>query len=255
MASTPLEQEDAVRARYARAAGEREQELCCPVNYDPRYLAAIPAEILDRDYGCGDPSRHVRPGETVLDLGSGGGKICYIAAQIVGAAGHVIGVDMNDEMLALAERHRHAIGERLGYHNVTFHKSRIQDLQPVIANDSVDVVVSNCVLNLVPAADKPRLFDEIHRVLRSNGRAVVSDIVASVDVPAELQQDPTLWSGCVSGALREDRFLAAFGRAGFPDVRMLQRADEPWQVVAGIEFRSITVEAAMSPGASRGSCC
>ena len=93
-----------------------------------RYLEVIPQEILERDYGCGDPTKHVRPGEVLLDLGSGGGKACYIAAQIVGAEGAVIGIDMNDEMLALAESHRRAIGDGLGYHNVKFHKAKIQDL-------------------------------------------------------------------------------------------------------------------------------
>ena len=97
-----LDVERAVGDRYAAAANERETALCCPIDYDPRYLKAIPEEVLERDYGCGDPSRYVRPGDTVLDLGSGGGKICFIAAQIAGKEGRVIGVDMNDEMLGLA---------------------------------------------------------------------------------------------------------------------------------------------------------
>ena len=99
-----LDVERAVRERYGAAAQAKENALCCPVDYDPHYLAIIPQEILDRDYGCGDPSRHLQQGETVLDLGSGGGKICYIAAQIVGAKGRVIGVDRNDEMLSLANK-------------------------------------------------------------------------------------------------------------------------------------------------------
>ena len=120
--------EQAVADRYSRAANKRADELCCPVEYDARHLDVIPREILERDYGCGDPTRHLRAGETVLDLGSGGGKVCFIASQIVGPAGRVLGLDMNDEMLALAESHRDAIGNKLGYHNVTFHKGRIQDL-------------------------------------------------------------------------------------------------------------------------------
>src|SRR5262249_12476820 len=96
--------ESAVRQRYSDAAKAREASLCCPVDYDPRYLRAIPEEVIERDYGCGDPSRHVREGDVVLDLGSGGGKICFIAAQIVGPRGRVIGIDMNDDMLALARR-------------------------------------------------------------------------------------------------------------------------------------------------------
>jgi SAM-dependent methyltransferase len=106
MPAAPIDSEAAVRERYAAAARVREAALCCPVDYDPRWLAAIPAEVIERDYGCGDPSRFVRAGDVVLDLGSGGGKICFIAAQIAGKEGRVIGVDVNPEMLALARRAR-----------------------------------------------------------------------------------------------------------------------------------------------------
>ncbi len=233
--------DQAVLSRYSKAAGAREAELCCPVKYDPRYLEAIPQEILDRDYGCGDPSRHVRQGDTVLDLGSGGGKICYIASQIVGPEGRVIGVDMNEEMLQLAESYREEVGNRIGYHNVEFHKGKIQDL--AIADDSVDIVVSNCVLNLVREEHRERVFGAIFRVLRRSGRAVISDIVSDQTVPQAMRDDPTLWSGCISGAFREDRFLEAFERAGFKEIRLLERDETPWRTVQGIEFRSVTVEA------------
>lgn len=270
--------ESAVAGRYAQAAHAREAALCCPVDYDPRYLAAIPDEIVERDYGCGDPSAHVRAGETVLDLGSGGGKICYIAAQIVGPAGRVIGVDVNDEMLSLAERHRAAVAARIGHDVVEFRKGRIQDLRldlrradaylaerpvrsvadlaafeaycdglrqaaPLAADESVDVVLSNCVLNLVRPEDKRQLFDEIFRVVKRGGRVAISDIVSDEDVPRHLQQDPELWSGCVSGALREDEFLDAFDRAGFHGMELVKRDERPWQTVEGIEFRSVTVVA------------
>jgi len=270
--------ETAVQDRYAQAAQAREALLCCPVDYDPRYLAAIPDEVLERDYGCGDPSRHLRPGETVLDLGSGTGKICFIAAQVVGPEGRVIGVDMTPEMLAVARRNAPVVAERVGFGNVEFRRGRIQDLgldldllerrlaerpvvsaegflelerliadlrrlEPLVADDSVDVVVSNCVLNLVANADKQKLFPEIYRVLRRGGRAVISDIVADEPVPLELQHDPELWSGCISGALTEEGFLAAFEAAGFYGLRVLERQSEPWQTVHGIEFRSLTVEA------------
>jgi len=238
-----LNVERAVALRYSEAARERVETLCCPVEYDPRLLRIIPEEILERDYGCGDPTRHARPGETVLDLGCGGGKGCFIAAQIVGPAGRVHGVDMNDEMLALAESHRQAIGDALGYHNVEFHKGKIQDLSPVIADATIDLVISNCVLNLVRPEDRTRMFGEVHRVLRQDGRAVISDIVCDRDVPRHMREDPTLWTGCISGAYREDLFLAAFEAAGFADVRVLRSDDEPWRTVGGIEFRSLTVEA------------
>ena len=273
-----LNVESAVRDAYAEGAGERVDELCCPVDYDPRYLGAIPAEVIERDYGCGDPSRYLRKGETVLDLGSGTGKICFVASQVVGATGRVIGIDMTTEMLDVARRNAPVVAAEIGYANVEFRRGRIQDLaldldrldaalaadpvtdvegllaaqalgddlrrtEPMIESDSVDVVVSNCVLNLVDGRDKPTLFSEIFRVLRNGGRAVISDIVSDEIVPERMRNDPGLWSGCISGALTEEEFLDAFVDAGFYGVRLLVRQIEPWRTVEGIEFRSITVEA------------
>lgn len=273
-----LRPEAATKQRYAAAAKAPEAALCCPVEYNKDLLKIIPQEVIEKDYGCGDPSRYVKPGETVLDLGSGTGKICFIAAQVVGAKGRVIGVDMTDDMLEVARRNAPIVAERLGYANVEFRKGRIQDLgldleildaelkknpiasantflraqelaadlrikHPLVETESVDVVVSNCVLNLVEPQDKRQLFQEIFRVLRKGGRAVISDIVSDEDVPDTMQQDPTLWSGCISGALREDLFLKAFEDAGFYGIRLLKRDAQPWQTVQGIEFRSVTVEA------------
>ncbi len=270
--------ESEVRKRYAAGAQATEAKLCCPVDYNTEYLKVIPNEVIERDYGCGDPSRHLREGETVLDLGSGTGKICFIAAQVVGPKGKVIGVDMTDEMLDVARRNAPIVAERVGYANVEFRKGRIQDLalsidaldaelkrrpindassflaadelaqelrvkHPLIANDSIDVVVSNCVLNLVEANAKRQLFDEIFRVLKIGGRAVISDIVSDEEVPERLQNDPELWSGCISGALTEEGFVAAFTAAGFYGVQILKRDEQPWQTVEGIEFRSVTIEA------------
>jgi len=206
--------------------------------------------VIEKDYGCGNPSRYLEAGETVLDLGSGGGKICFIAAQVVGSAGRVIGIDMTDEMLEVARRNAPVVAQNLGYANVEFRKGRIQDLtvdlakvegylrenpvrdletflpfqewledlqtnSPLVASDSMDVVVSNCVLNLVNPRAKQKLFREIHRVLKDGGRAVISDIVADREVPEEMQKNAELWSGCISGALTEDAFLEAFENAGF----------------------------------------
>jgi arsenite methyltransferase len=273
-----LDVERAVSERYSRAAQAREETLCCPVSYDPRYLTVIPEEIRERDYGCGDPSVFVREGDVVLDLGSGAGKICYIAAQVVGPTGRVIGVDANDEMLALAEKHRRTIGDRIGHHNVEFRKGRIQDLRldlalvdiylaenpirstsdlarfeaycahiklarALVANESIDVVLSNCVLNLVRPEDKEQLFAEMFRVLRRGGRLAISDIVSDEDVPEELIQDPELWSGCIAGAYREDAFIDAFDRVGFYGMEIVKRDEKPWRTIQGIEFRSITVAA------------
>ncbi len=273
-----VDPEAAVRERYSTAAAALQSELCCPVVYSPKYLEAIPEEVLERDYGCGDPSSHLHPGETVLDLGSGSGKICFIASQVVGPEGRVIGVDMNGEMLALARSAAPRVAERIGFSNVEFKAGKIQDLafdpaaaaeylaarpvrtaedalafeaflaeqrrsQPLIPDESVDVVVSNCVLNLVRPADKSQLFRELFRVIRVGGRAVISDIVSDEDVPLQMKEDFELWSGCVSGAYREDLFLGAFQDAGFHGIRILKRDVEPWRTVEGIEFRSITVEA------------
>jgi len=270
--------EAAVKDRYAEGAAQQVPALCCPVDYDPKYLEPIPQEVLERDYGCGDPSKHVRPGETVLDLGSGTGKICFIAAQVVGPEGRVIGVDMTPEMLSVARDAAPTVAERIGFANVEFRRGRIQDLgldldrlderlsgrpvtdaeglfaaqalteelratEPLVATESVDVVVSNCVLNLVANGEKEQMFREIHRVLRRGGRAVISDIVSDEEVPEELQRDPELWSGCISGAFTEHGFLEAFERAGFYGIRVLERQEEAWQTVDGIEFRSLTVEA------------
>jgi arsenite methyltransferase len=275
---SPLNVESAVRDRYSQAAQTKVDALCCPIVYDQRFLKAIPQEILERDYGCGDPSKHLKLGETVLDLGSGAGKICFIASQVVGPDGRVIGVDMNDEMRGLARQHQKAFGDTIGHHNIEFRKGRIQDLaldlerldaelktrpinsadaflaaealaeelrvrHPLVANDSVDVVVSNCVLNLVDPKSKSQLFDEIFRVLKKGGRAVISDIVSDEEVPAEMQSDPELWSGCISGAMTEEGFLRAFAEAGFYGIRILKLDPTPWRTVQGIEFRSLTVEA------------
>jgi arsenite methyltransferase len=267
-----------VRQRYAAGAKERAGTLCCPVDYDSEYLKVIPPEVIERDYGCGNPSRYLREGETVLDLGSGTGKICFIAAQIVGPKGKVIGIDMTDEMLEVARRNAPVVAQRLGYTNVEFRKGRIQDLgldlerldkelkrkpltnaasflaaddlaeelrvkQPLVANNFIDVVVSNCVLNLVEPRSKRRLFDEIFRVLKKGGRAVICDIVSDEEVPEEMQNDPELWTGCISGAFTEEGFMAAFENAGFYGIQILKRDVNPWRTVQGIEFRSVTIEA------------
>ena len=238
-----LNVEQAVGERYSQAAQQFEPQLCCAVNYDAQYLAAIPAEIIERDYGCGNPAEWVRAGETVLDLGSGGGKICYIAAQIVGVAGHVIGVDINDEMLALAEKHKQQIGDKLGFHNVEFRRGQIQNLKPIVESDSIDVVLSNCVLNLVETAQKAQLFNEMFRVVKEGGRVVISDIVSDGEVPQAMRDDANLWSGCISGDYEEKAFVEAFEEAGFSDVQIVKRDEAPWQTVEGIEFRSVTVQA------------
>jgi len=270
--------EKTVLERYQEGAKSVQPSLCCPTSYEADYLKILPQEIIEKDYGCVDPSRHVKVGETVLDLGSGAGKICYILAQKVGKNGQAIGVDFNDEMLNLARKYQAQISEKLGYDNVKFVKGKIQDLQldlakletwlnthpiysiddlaacdqegdrlrqteTLIPNNSIDVVVSNCVLNLVQPTDKDQLFHEIFRVLKRGGRAVISDIVCDEDPSEGILTDPDLWSGCIAGAFREDEFLKRFEAAGFYGIEILERQAEPWQVIDGIEFRSLTVRA------------
>lgn len=252
----------------------------------------LPREIIERDYGCGNPSQYCGAGETVLDLGSGAGKICYIIAQKVGAQGHVIGVDVNDEMLGLAEAHRAEIAAKIGFDNVEFRKGKIQDLatdlrfgesllarepvtdgaswtkfeaalaeqraqKPLVADASVDLIVSNCVLNLVETNKKRDLFAEMYRVLKPGGRCVISDIVCDEESTERILHDPQLWSGCISGAFLEEDFLQRFVDAGFSGVEILERQEKPWHVLDGIEFRSMTVRAwknAQSDGLDRGQC-
>jgi len=276
--SQKLDFEGAVQQRYSGAAREGENGLCVPVDYNSALLEAIPEEIIEKDFGCGDPSRFVRPGETVLDLGSGSGKTCYILSQVVGPTGRVVGVDFNEEMLTLAEKYREVIGQRLGYHNVEFRRGRIQNLRldlglvarylaanpvrsvadlsklrefeesislekPLIPENSIDAIVSNCVLNLVRPEDKRALFAEMHRVLKRGGRIALSDIVSDEPVPDSMRNDPSLWSGCVSGAFEEEEFLGAFEQAGFYGIRIEEMGVVPYQTVEGIEFHPITLTA------------
>lgn len=275
--------ETTVRERYSNGARQVEPALCCPVDYDSDLLRLLPAEIIEKDYGCGDPSRYVREGDVVLDLGSGGGKICYLAAQLVGKAGKVIGVDMNDEMLALARKYQPEMADKLGGDRVIFLKGYIQDLaldvaameaylagnpvrgaedlaalkrwqaaqrreRPLIADGSVDLVISNCVLNLVDDGDKQQLVREIFRVLKPGGRVAIADIVADEPVPEALKADPELWSGCISGAFQEQAYVQAFVDAGFAAIRLDRWDLEPWRTVAGIEFRSATLTAVKGEG-------
>jgi ubiquinone/menaquinone biosynthesis C-methylase UbiE len=270
--------ESSVIERYSEGAKERQESLCCPVSYDDGLLALLPDEIIERDYGCGDPSRYVKEGDTVLDLGSGGGKICYMAAQLVGESGQVIGVDMNDDMLALARSYQAEMAQRLSGDRIRFVKGHIQDLglsidtldtylqthavhshadyallkdwetrqrheNPMIADNSVDLVISNCVLNLVADHQKQQLVEEIFRVLKPGGRVAISDIVSDRTIPADMKNDPELWSGCISGAFHETGFLEAFTNQGFMAAQYDKWDAQPWRVVSGIEFRSVTLTA------------
>jgi SAM-dependent methyltransferase len=175
----------------------------------------------DLGLGCGLPTRHaaIRPGETVLDLGSGAGIDCFVARREMNGTGCVIGVDMTPEMIARAREN----AAKLGYDNVEFRLGEIENL-PVEAG-SVDIVISNCVLNLVP--DKAAAFAEMFRVLKAGGRFCVSDIVATSALPAPIREAAALHVGCVAGAIVEAEYLALLGRAGFADVRVVEAKPIP----------------------------
>ncbi len=277
--SLSVDVEQATRDRYAQASSQVETELCCANDgYPAELLDNVPAAIRQIDYGCGDPTRWAQPGDRVLDLGSGSGKHCYLLAQLVGSEGKVVGVDFNPPMLQLARSGLDEFTATTGLSNVEFVKGRIQDLAlnlesvdtwladnpvadtvsmatleaeldrlrcttPLIATDSIDLIVSNCVLNLARDQEKPALFAEMFRVLRRGGRCVISDIVSDEEVPENLKNDSQLWSGCISGAMTETGFLRAFERAGFHGIEIFERNEQPWQTVEGIEFRSVTVRA------------
>jgi SAM-dependent methyltransferase len=188
---------------------------CDPITsnlYEIGETAALPAEAVAASLGCGNPTAlaELAPGETVLDLGSGGGIDVLLSARRVGPTGKAYGLDMTDEMLALARENQ----RKAGVDNVEFLKGEIEAIP--LPDNSVDVIISNCVINL--SADKDRVFAEAFRVLRPGGRLAVSDVVVRGDVPAALRRSVELWIGCVAGALEEDEYRGKLAKAGFEAV-------------------------------------
>ncbi|MEI7989543.1 MAG: arsenite methyltransferase, partial [Chloroflexota bacterium] len=208
-----------VQAHYAERA--RQSSSCCePPNgtkslYQLNLLDEIPDDIASFSLGCGDPITlaSLKEGETVLDLGSGGGLDCFLAAKRVGKTGKVIGVDMTPEMLQKAR----ATAERLKIANVSFREGYLENLP--VEDDSVDVIISNCVVNLSP--DKSTVFAEMVRVLKPDGRVAISDIVKLKDLPERMQQDIEVWASCAAGALRIDVLEAELEAAGFTDIQII----------------------------------
>ena len=228
-----------VSDRYTRAASTGEQ-MCCTTSYDFADLKSfIPEEVLKISYGCGTPAglKTVSHGETVLDIGSGGGIDCFEASRLVGSTGHVIGIDMTDTMLAIARRHAPIVAANLGYtsSNVEFRKG-MADAIPVI-DGAVDLIISNCVINLAP--DKRKVFREMFRVAKPGGRFTISDIVSDQPVPQYLVHDAHKWGDCLSGALTLTDYFAGMERAGFLGIHLLKSS--PWQVIDGIHFFSVTL--------------
>ena len=227
-----------VREYYAQAAEIPKAELCCPTKFDPSLVGHIPKEVVDRFYGCGSPVTlgDLQPGETMVDLGSGAGIDCFIAAKFVGPTGKVIGVDMTDEMLRVANENRPLVARNLGYDAVEFRKGYLEKVP--VESKTADLVTSNCVVNLSP--DKPKVFSEIWRILKNHGRTVIADIVSDRPVPANLKVNPQLWGECIVGALTEEEFLARLEEAGFYGLSILKKAY--WKTVEGFDFYSVTVE-------------
>ncbi|MBK9308372.1 MAG: methyltransferase domain-containing protein [Nitrospira sp.] len=228
-----------VSDRYAKAASTGEQ-MCCPTSYDMGHLKTfIPEEVLKISYGCGTPAglQTVRAGETVLDIGSGGGIDCFEASRLVGPSGRVIGLDMTDTMLEIARKNASVVATNLGYSasNVEFRKG-LADAMPV-ENDTIDLIISNCVINLAP--DKRKVFREMYRVAKPGGRFTISDIVADQTVPQYLVHDTQKWGDCLSGALTLTDYMTGMTTAGFLGIHLVKFS--PWQVIDGIHFFSVTL--------------
>jgi arsenite methyltransferase len=218
---------EAVKGRYGRMAS-RDQQSCCPsccgsassilhtkgIGYSVEDLEHIPEEAV-MGLGCGNPigMAELKAGEVVLDLGSGAGVDVFLAANKVGEAGRVIGVDMTEEMVDRAE----GIARDYGYHNVEFRLGEIEKLP--VEDWSVDAIISNCVINLSP--DKSKVFREAYRVLKPGGRLTVSDIVSEGVIPDEIKNDANAWTGCIAGTLERQDYLDKLKNAGFADIQIL----------------------------------
>lgn len=232
---------EAVRERYgaiARSAGSAAASRCCTSSsgassccgdsgscgasatlYDDQLLAGLPVDVTGLSLGCGDPVTiaSLLPGETVVDLGSGGGIDCFLAARQVGETGYVIGVDMTPDMLMKANSNK----LKMDVQNVEFRKGQIEALP--VSDNSVDVVMSNCVINLSP--DKAAVFREALRVLKPGGRVSVSDIVTQGDFSPELRADSAKWTECVTGAIDVDEYIGLMRKAGFVSIRVVDKVD------------------------------
>jgi arsenite methyltransferase len=228
-----------VRERYGKVA--KEQGSCCGpscscsgpnpketishgVGYSDDELRSVP-DGANLGLGCGNPVAlaSIKEGETVLDLGSGAGFDCFLAANKVGLKGRVIGVDMTAEMLEQARKN----AEKGNYHNVEFRLGEIENLP--VADRVVDVIISNCVINLSP--DKPRVFEETFRVMKPGGRLMVSDIVLLKALPEDIKNSIAAYVGCISGAMLKEEYLRAIKKAGFKEVTVIQETPFPLEFI------------------------
>jgi len=218
---------EVVRQRYGSIASSQQESCCvgtsdCGCNatlYDTDMIADLPVDVTGLSLGCGDPVSiaSLKPGETVLDLGSGGGIDCFLAAKQVGETGYVIGVDMTPEMLMKANANK----VKMGVNNVEFRRGQIEALP--VTDNSIDVILSNCVINLSP--DKQAVFQEAIRALKPGGRISISDIVTEGEFSEELRADAAQWAECVTGAIDADVYTGMMRQAGFEDIQIVDKAD------------------------------
>jgi arsenite methyltransferase len=249
-------------------AGDARQTSCCDTkdaasaaasHYSAAELDGLPESVTDISLGCGNPIAiaELQPGEVVLDLGSGGGIDCFLAARQVGLEGKVIGLDMTPEMIKLARRN----ARKMGVTNADFRYGEMEEIP--LPDGSVDVVISNCVINLSP--DKDAVFHEVFRVLRPGGRINVSDIVVDGELPQPIRDNLDAWASCVAGALDEAEYLSKIRAAGFEDVQVLSRsytdisevaeweevqvlvAGPDGEIAEGEEARALLADASLSP--------
>ena len=221
---------DEVQKFYANRA--QNSDSCCGdasqnLLYESELLTELPDDVAGFSLGCGDPITlaELQPGEVVLDLGSGGGLDCFLSARQVGEDGYVIGLDMTPEMLDRAT----GAAQRMGFENVEFRQGFLEDM-PVEA-DTVDVIVSNCVINLSP--DKPQVFAEMFRILKQAGRVSVSDIVTRGELPEEVRNDMLAWGACIAGALDMDEYIQGLEQVGFEEVKLVAKTGDG-ELLAGI---------------------
>jgi arsenite methyltransferase len=246
----------AVRQRYGQIARDFDQTAasCCGPSdccggsesnvtmveglYETPDVAELPFDVTGMSLGCGDPVTlaTLQAGQTVVDLGSGGGIDCFLAAKQVGPSGHVIGVDMTSDMLEKAR----ANAREMGAENVEFRLGEIEHLP--VGDETVDVVISNCVINLSP--DKPQVFREAYRVLRPGGRLAVSDIVTRVVLPPEITADLGSWAGCVAGAWLDKDYVEAVQAAGFMDVRIEAKELDEQVIAEGADQLGLEIDPA-----------
>jgi arsenite methyltransferase len=247
-----VQEGDSIRSEVQKYYANRAQnsDSCCGdasqnLLYESELLTELPEDVAGFSLGCGDPITlaDLQPGEVVLDLGSGGGLDCFLAAKQVGENGFVIGIDMTPEMLARAS----AAALRMGIENVEFRKGYLEDMP--VDSESVDVVISNCVINLSP--DKPQVFSEIFRTLRLGGRVSVSDIVTSGELPEKIKQDMIAWGACIAGALQVDEYVQGLKDAGFEEVMVTAKTGDGELMddmpEMGVFSASITAKKPFSP--------